>query len=102
MLVGDADQRGFAQGMAFALVFLFYLAPRCFGMQLAAQRRRGEAVAASSRSSRPRSRCASCSPARCSATPALAVVQMVLYAAVGLVGLSFTSYESYLPSVTGP
>ena len=35
VLVGDADQRAFAQGMAFALAFLFYLSSIAFGMTLA-------------------------------------------------------------------
>ena len=67
MLVGDADQRDFAQGMAFALAFLFYLSSLVFGMTLAGsvveekQSRIVEIIAT-------RSRCGSCSRARCSAT----------------------------------
>ena len=45
VLVGDAEQRDFAQGMAFALAFLFYLVLRRVRHDAGQQRRRGEAVA---------------------------------------------------------
>ena len=45
VLEGDADQRDFAKGMAFALAFLFYVSSIAFGYDPRGQRRRGEAVA---------------------------------------------------------
>ena len=33
---------------------------------------------------------------------ALAMIQLLIYLAVGLVGLSFTPYKSYVPALTGP
>jgi len=100
VLVGDADQRDFAQGMAFALAFLFYLSSIAFGMTLA-----GSVV--EEKQSRIVEIIATKIPVRqllagkVIGNTGLAVAQMALYAAIGLVGLSFTSFGSFLPSVTG-
>ncbi len=100
VLVGDADQRDFAQGMAFALAFLFYLSSVIFGMTLA-----GSVV--EEKQSRIVEIIATKIPVRqllagkVLGNTALAVGQMALYAALGLIGLSFTSFGSFLPSVSG-
>ena len=100
VLVGDADQRDFAKGMAFALAFLFYLSSLAFGMTLA-----GSVV--EEKQSRIVEIIATKIPVRqllagkVLGNTALAVAQMALYAAIGLVGLSFTSFGELLPSVTG-
>jgi ABC-2 type transport system permease protein len=100
VLVGDADQRDFAQGMAFALAFLFYLSSIAFGMTLA-----GSVV--EEKQSRIVEIIATKIPVRqllagkVIGNTGLAVAQMAMYAAIGLVGLSFTSFGDLLPSVTG-
>ena len=100
VLVGDADQQDFAQGVAFALAFLFYLSSVMFGMTLA-----GSVV--EEKQSRVVEIIATKIPVRqllagkVLGNTALAVGQMSLYAALGLVGLGFTSFGSFLPSVTG-
>ena len=100
MLVGDADQRDFAQGMAFALAFLFYLSSVIFGMTLA-----GSVV--EEKQSRIVEIIATKIPVRqllagkVLGNTALAVGQMAVYTGLGLVGLSFTSFGSFLPSVSG-
>jgi ABC-2 type transport system permease protein len=100
VLVGDAEQSDFAQGMAFALAFLFYLSSVAFGMTLA-----GSVV--EEKQSRIVEIIATKIPVRqllagkVLGNTALAVVQMALYAAIGLVGLSFTSFGAFLPTVTG-
>ena len=33
---------------------------------------------------------------------ALAMIQLLIYVAVGLIGLSFTAYRSYVPALSGP
>jgi ABC-2 type transport system permease protein len=99
VLVGDADQRDFAQGMAFALAFLFYLSSLAFGMTLA-----GSVV--EEKQSRIVEIIATKIPVRqllagkVLGNTGLAVGQMALYAAIGLVGLSFTSFGELLPTVT--
>ena len=100
VLVGDAEQQDFAQGMAFALAFLFYLSSVIFGMTLA-----GSVV--EEKQSRIVEIIATKIPVRqllagkVLGNTALAVGQMALYAALGLVGLTFTSFGSFLPSVSG-
>ncbi|CUR60784.1 LigA [metagenome] len=100
-LRGDAEKAGVAEAVGFVFVFLFYLAALIFGMQLASsvieekQSRIVEIIAAAI-------------PLRhllagkVLGNTALAVIQLMVYLAVGLVGLSFTSYKSYVPALTGP
>jgi ABC-2 type transport system permease protein len=100
VLEGDADQRDFAQGVAFALAFLFYVSSLVFGFTLA-----GSIV--EEKQSRIVEIIATKIPVRqllagkVLGNTALAVAQMGLYAAIGLVGLSFTSFGALLPTVTG-
>ena len=100
VLVGDPEQRSFADGMAFALAFLFYLASVGFGTALA-----GSVV--EEKQSRIVEIIATKIPVRellagkVLGNTALAVLQMALYAAIGVVGLSATSYGALLPTVTG-
>jgi len=100
VLDGDADQRDFAQGIAFALAFLFYVSSLVFGYTLA-----GSVV--EEKQSRIVEIIATKIPVRqllagkVLGNTALALAQMALYAAIGLVGLTFTSYSTFLPSVTG-
>ena len=100
-LRGDAEKAGVAEAVGFVFVFLFYFAALIFGMQLASsvieekQSRIVEIIAAAI-------------PLRhllagkVLGNTALAVIQLLVYLAVGLVGLSFTSYKSYVPALSGP
>ena len=100
-LRGDAEKAAVADAVGFVFVFLFYLAALIFGMQLASsvieekQSRIVEIIAAAI-------------PLRhllagkVLGNTALAMIQVLIYVAVGLVGLSFTSYKSYVPALSGP
>jgi ABC-2 type transport system permease protein len=100
-LRGDAERAAVAEVVGFAFVFLFYFAALIFGMQLASsvieekQSRIVEIIAAAI-------------PLRhllagkVLGNTALAVIQLLVYLVVGLVGMSFTSYKSYLPALSGP
>ncbi|MBL0748639.1 ABC transporter permease [Nocardioides baculatus] len=100
-LRGDAEKAAVAEVVGFAFVFLFYFAALIFGMQLASsvieekQSRIVEIIAAAI-------------PLRhllagkVLGNTALAVIQLLVYLVVGLVGMSFTSYKSYLPALSGP
>ncbi len=100
VLVGNADQRAFAQGMAFALAFLFYLASIVFGTTLAnsvVEEKQSRIVEIIATKIPVRQLLAG----KVAGNTAIAVVQMALYAAIGLVGLRFTEYSSFLPSIGG-
>jgi ABC-2 type transport system permease protein len=100
-LRGDAERASVAEAVGFVFVFMFYFAALVFGMQLASsvieekQSRIVEIIAAAI-------------PLRhllagkVLGNTALAVIQLLVYLAVGLVGLSFTSYASYVPALSGP
>ncbi len=101
LLTGDAEKAGLASGIAFAFAFLFYIATLTFGITLAnsvveeKQSRIVEIIATSI-------------PVRqlligkVIGNSALAIAQMVLFVAVGLVGLSLTPYSSLVTAVSGP
>jgi ABC-2 type transport system permease protein len=100
-LRGDAEKAAVADVVGFAFAFLFYLAALLFGMQLASsvieekQSRIVEIIAAAI-------------PLRhllagkILGNTALAMLQVLVYVAVGLVGMSFTPYKTYVPSISGP
>ena len=100
-LRGDAERAAVAQAVGFVFVFLFYFAALVFGMQLASsvieekQSRIVEIIAAAI-------------PLRhllagkVLGNTALAMIQLLVYLAVGLVGLSFTPYKSFVPALAGP
>ena len=100
-LRGDAEKAAVADAVGFVFVFLFYMAALIFGMQLASsvieekQSRIVEIIAAAI-------------PLRhllagkVLGNTALAMIQMLIYVGVGLVGLSFSPYKSYVPALSGP
>ena len=100
-LRGDAEQSGVADAVGFVFVFLFYLAALVFGMQLASsvieekQSRIVEIIAAAI----PLRQLLA---GKVLGNTALAMIQLLIYVAVGLIGLAFTPYKSYVPSLTGP
>jgi ABC-2 type transport system permease protein len=101
LLTGDAEKAGLASGVAFAFAFLFYIATLTFGITLAnsvveeKQSRIVEIIATSI-------------PVRqllvgkILGNSVLAIAQMVLFAGVGLAGLSATPYASLVSAVSGP
>ena len=98
---GDAERAAVAEIVGFAFVFLFYLAALLFGMQLAnsvieeKQSRIVEIIAAAI-------------PLRhllagkVAGNTVLAMLQVLVYVGVGLVGMSFTPYKSFVLSISGP
>lgn len=100
-LRGDAERAQLASAVGFAFAFLFYLATIIFGMQLAnsvveeKQSRIVEIIAAAV----PLRQLLA---GKVLGNTVLAVVQIVVYVAVGLVGLRFTPYASFVTSLTGP
>src|SRR5690606_21650749 len=100
-LIGDAERAGLAQGIGFIMALLFFLAALMYGMKIAnsvveeKQSRIVEIIATSI-------------PVRHLLTgkvlgnTVMAILQIVLYVAVGLIGLSFTPYSSFLPAMGAP
>lgn len=99
VLNGDAERQGFAKAVAFVLAFLFYMASLGFGMMLA-----GSVV--EEKASRIVEIITTRIPVRqllagkILGNTVLALGQMALYVGVGLLGLSFSPYKAYLPSVS--
>ncbi|MEI2714731.1 MAG: ABC transporter permease [Nocardioides sp.] len=100
-LRGDAERSQIADVVGFAFVFLFYMAALIFGMQLANS-------VVEEKQSRIAEIIASSIPVRhllagkVIGNTVLALIQMTLYAAVGLIGMSFTSYADFVPDISGP
>ncbi len=101
ILDGDAEKHDFAQGLGFAFSFLFYMAALGFGITLAMS-------VVEEKASRIVEIITTKIPVRhllagkIAGNTVLAFGQMALYVAIGLVGLSFTPYASFLSSVAGP
>ncbi|GGL36136.1 ABC transporter permease [Phycicoccus endophyticus] len=101
LLRGDAEQSQLAGGVAYAFAFLFYVATLTFGITLANS-------VVEEKQSRVVEIIATSVPVRqlligkVVGNSVLAIAQMLLYAGVGLVGLSFTPYASLVPGVGGP
>lgn len=99
-LDGDAELSQLRDILGFAFAFLFYMASIMFGMTLASS-------VVEEKQSRIVEMIAAAVPLRqllagkIIGNTALALVQMVLYVGVGLVGLSFTGYGDLVPSLTG-
>lgn len=101
LVTGDAERASMAAAVGFVFVFLFYLSSLVFGMQLAnsvieeKQSRIVEIIAAAI-------------PVRhllagkIVGNSILALLQVLVFMAVGLGGLVFTDYSAHLPSLTWP
>lgn len=100
LLQGDAEQQGFAQAMGVALTFLFYFAALGFGYTLS-----GSIV--EEKSNRIVEIITTKIPVRqlligkIAGNTLLAIGQTALLVTVGLIGISFTEYSSYLPALSG-
>ncbi len=101
LLRGDAQQAQLAEAVGFAFAFLFYLAALLFGVSLASS-------VLEEKQSRIVEIIATAVPVRhllagkVIGNTAIAMGQLVVYAGVGLIGLSFTDYSTYVPSLSGP
>jgi ABC-2 type transport system permease protein len=100
VLDGNAEKNGFAHGMGFALAFLFYLSSLGFGVTLAQS-------VLEEKQSRIVEIIATKIPVRqllagkVLGNTTMALGQMGLYVSIGLIGLSFTKYSTFLPGVSG-
>ncbi|WP_088286774.1 ABC transporter permease [Kineosporia sp. A_224] len=100
-LEGDAQRAELVDALAFAFTFLFYMAALMFGVTLANS-------VVEEKQSRVVEIIATAIPVRhllagkVLGNTVLAVAQMTLFVAVGLVGLAFTDYSSLVTSVSGP
>ena len=100
-LVGDAERAGLAQAVGFVMAFLFYLSALVFGMQIASS-------VVEEKQSRIVEIIATSIPVRhllagkVLGNTVLAILQILLYAGVGLIGLSFTPYGSFVTAISGP
>ncbi|MGL4742857.1 MAG: ABC transporter permease [Dermatophilaceae bacterium] len=100
-LEGDADRAGLASAVAFAFAFLFYITSVLFGYQLAnsvVEEKQNRVVEIIATSIPLRHLLAG----KVLGNSVIAVLQMMLYAAVALVGLSFTPYDRYVAGISGP
>lgn len=100
LLQGDAEQQDFAEGMGVALTFLFYFATLGFGYTLS-----GSIV--EEKANRIVEIITTKIPVRqlligkIAGNTLLAVGQTALMVTVGLVGVSFTEYSTFLPALSG-
>lgn len=100
-LVGDAERSGIAQAVGFVMAFLFYMAALIFGMQIAnsvVEEKQSRIVEIIATSIPVRHLLAG----KILGNTLLAVLQILLYAGVGLIGMSFTPYGSLIPALGGP
>ena len=99
VLDGDAEEQALSQVVGFAMAILFYMAAMIFGMYLAMS-------VTEEKQSRIVEIIATSIPLRAllfgklAAAVVLAVGQILLYAAVAVVGLSFTDWGDLLPGLT--
>lgn len=100
LLDGDADRSGVAKAVGFALAMLFYLASFTFGLALAnsvVEEKASRIVEIITTKVSVRSLLAG----KVAGNLALAFAQMALFVAVGLIGLSFTEYDRFVPMISG-
>ena len=100
-LVGDAERAGVAEAVGFVMAFLFYMAALIFGMQIAnsvVEEKQSRIVEIIATSIPVRHLLAG----KILGNTLLAVLQILLYAGVGLIGMSFTPYGSLIPALGGP
>ncbi len=100
ILDGDADRLGVAKAVGFALALLFYLASFTFGLALAnsvVEEKASRIVEIITTKIAVRQLLAG----KVVGNLALAFAQMALFVSVGLVGLTFTDYDRFLPAISG-
>ena len=100
-LVGDAERAQIAEAVGFVMAFLFYMAALIFGMQIAnsvVEEKQSRIVEIIATSIPVRHLLAG----KILGNTILAVLQILLYAGVGLIGMSFTPYGELIPALGGP
>lgn len=100
-LLGDADQAGLASAIGFVMALLFFMAALMYGMQIAnsvVEEKQSRIVEIIATSIPVRHLLAG----KVMGNTVMAILQMVLYVGVGLIGLSFTPYSSFLPAMGAP
>lgn len=100
VLDGDADRAGVAKAVGFALAMLFYLASFTFGLALAnsvVEEKASRIVEIITTKIAVRQLLAG----KVAGNLVLAFAQMALFVGVGLVGLTFTDYDRFLPAISG-
>ncbi|WP_353952117.1 ABC transporter permease [Knoellia sp. S7-12] len=100
LLDGDADRAGVAQVVGFALAMLFYLASFTFGLALAnsvVEEKASRIVEIITTKISVRELLAG----KVMGNLALALAQMALFVAVGLIGLTLTDYDRFVPAISG-
>jgi ABC-2 type transport system permease protein len=101
LLQGDTQRSTLARIVGFSFAFLFYTASLMFGITLANS-------VVEEKQSRIVEIIATAIPLRhllagkVLGNTMLAVVQLTLYVAVGLIGLAFTEYSDLIPAISGP
>ncbi|MFC7490342.1 MULTISPECIES: ABC transporter permease [unclassified Knoellia] len=100
ILEGDADRAGVAKVVGFALAMMFYLASFTFGLALAnsvVEEKASRIVEIITTKISVRELLAG----KVMGNLTLAFAQMALFVGVGLVGLTFTEYDRFLPAISG-
>lgn len=100
LLDGDADRAGVAKAVGFALAMLFYLASFTFGIALAnsvVEEKASRIVEIITTKISVRELLAG----KVMGNMALALAQMALFVGVGLIGLTFTDYDRFVPAISG-
>lgn len=100
ILAGDVDRAGVAEAVGFVLALLFYLASFTFGLALAnsvVEEKASRIVEIITTKISVRELLAG----KVMGNLVLAFAQMAVFVGVGLVGLTFTDYDRFLPAVSG-
>ncbi|MDO5503624.1 MAG: ABC transporter permease [Actinomycetia bacterium] len=99
-LVGDAERAGLAQAIGFIMALLFFMFALMYGMQIANS-------VVEEKQSRIVEIIATAIPLRhllagkVLGSTAMALLQIVLYVGIGLIGMSFTEYGAFIPAISG-
>lgn len=100
-LVGDAERAGLARAIGFAMSLLFFMAALMYGLQIAnsvVEEKQSRIVEIIATSIPLRHLLAG----KVLGNTVMAILQIILYVGVGLIGLSFTQYGSFIPALGGP
>ena len=100
VLDGSADRAGVAKAVGFALAMLFYVASLTFGIALAnsvVEEKASRIVEIITTKISVRELLAG----KVMGNLALALAQMAVFVGVGLIGLTFTDYDRFVPAISG-
>ena len=100
VLEGSADRAGVAKAVGFALAMLFYVASLTFGIALAnsvVEEKASRIVEIITTKISVRELLAG----KVMGNLALALAQMAVFVGVGLIGLTFTDYDRFVPAISG-